>query len=319
MKNLACTLLLALAAGTSAPDAKIEFEARELYPEGVAFCPKQNVYFVSSARFGTIGKVTPDGKYTAFYEDASLKPSYGLKLSSDGKIVYACVSDANYSKAKSPDTYRKMARLISLDATSGRKIMDVDLSKLTSGKHFINDLAFDNKGNAYLTDSFSNAIYKVDKNGQASLFSKSDLFKTEGVGLNGIAYNKDGFLLVDSSGKGELFKVDIANPSNVKKVRLDQFFLGADGLLLTDKNTLALVQNGGVNKIYELQSSDNWQSAKVKSNTGDQRFSYPSTATSNAKDVWVMNAKFNELADSTTVPSLKFMIQKANFIVLPKK
>lgn len=317
MKNLGYIVCLGLVAATSAPESKVEFSARESYPEGVAYSAKDNVYFVSSARFGTIGKVGADGKYAAFYEDPSLKSSYGLKLSADGKILYACISDANYSKRASPDTFRKMARLVTIDAKSGKKLSDIDLSKLFAGKHFANDVTLDNKGNAYITDSFSNVIYKVDANGKASLFAKSDLFKTEGVGLNGIAWHSGGFLLVDSSGKGSLFKIDIANPANVQKVRVDQFFLGADGLLLSDKNTLTLVQNGGVNKIHELQSSDNWASAKVKANSGEQRFTYPSTATAKDKEVWVMNAKFNELNDSTNVPSEKFAIQKVNFVPVP--
>ncbi|RZJ73237.1 gluconolaconase [Flavobacterium sp.] len=318
MKYLLFAAAVSLFGMSSAPTDKIEFEAPESYPEGVVFNASTNSYYVSSARFGTIGKVSSDGKYTEFYKDNSLKSTYGLKISSDGKRLFACVSDANYSKFQSPDTFRKMARLISIDLKSGKKLSDVDLSKLFNGKHFANDLTLDDKGNAYVTDSFSNVIYKVTPDGKASLFSQSELFKTNGVGLNGIAWNQGNFLLVANSGKGCVFKVDVNNPANVQKVKLDQFFINADGLLLTDKNTLVLVQNGSVNKIHELVSTDNWVSAKVKrATTLEQRFTYPSTATSNKNDIWVVEAKFNELNDSTMVASKKFCIQKANFKPVP--
>ncbi|MBD3581709.1 SMP-30/gluconolactonase/LRE family protein [Flavobacterium selenitireducens] len=318
MKYLLFAALVSLFGMTSAPNDTIEFEAPESYPEGVAYHASNNSYYVSSARFGTIGKVSPDGKYSELLKDNALKSSYGLKISADGKRLYACVSDANYSKFKSPDTYRKMARLIAIDLKTGKKVSDVDLSKLFDGKHFANDLALDNKGNAYITDSFSNVIYKVTPDGKASLFSKSEKFKTNGVGLNGIVWNAGNFLLVASSGKGCVFKVDVANPANVQMVKTDQFFINADGLLLTDKNTLVLVQNGSVNKIHELGTSDNWASAKVKrATTLEQRFKYPSTATANKNDVWVVEAKFDELNDSTTVPSKKFSIQKAKFQAVP--
>ena len=320
IKKIALPLLItALVTSVAPPTARIEFDAPDLYPEGVVYDMKNKVYYVSSARLGTIGKVTPEGKYTPLYTDKSLKSSYGLKLNPDGKRLFACISDANYSKFQTPDTHKKMIRLISIDVATGKKLSDTDLSTLVPGKHFGNDLVFDNKGNAYVTDSFANAIYKVDAGGTASVFSKSDLFKTEGIGLNGIVFHPDGYLLVDNGATGGLYKVDIKNPSNVTKVLVDQFFLNADGLLLNDKNTLTLVQNGGVNKIYQLESNDNWISAKLKAATlAADRFTYPSTATvDNNRVVWIMNARFNELEDSTTVPSKSFAIQKAVFKPLP--
>ena len=313
MKIIFLTLFTTALISGIAPD-RIEFEAPECYPEGIAFCPKNDCYYVSSARLGTIGEVTSDGKYKAFYQSADLKSSYGLKISPDQKRLFACIGDANYSKYQSSDTHKKMARLIAIDLKSGKKTFDVDLSNLVAGKHFPNDLTFDKSGNVYVTDSFANVIYKVASDGKASVFSKSDLFKTEGVGLNGIAYNPGNFLLVSDSGTGMVYKVDVANPNNVQPVKIPQFFMNADGLLLTDPNTLTLVQNGGSNRVYQLSSSDNWKTARVISATAlEDRFAFPSTATANKGDVWVMNAKFNELADSTNVPSKKFTIQKAIF------
>jgi len=307
--------IMAIAALFVAPSQKIEFEAPESYPEGVTFNPKTSNYYVSSARLGTIGEVSSDGKYKAFYQSPELKSTYGLKISNDQKRLFACVGDANYSKFKSPGTDKKLAHLIAIDLKSGKKVLDVDLAGLVPGKHFPNDLTLDKSGNAYITDSFANVIYKVSPDGKASVLAKSDLFMTEGVGLNGIVWNPGNFLLVASSGAGTIFKVDVANPMNITRVELPQFFMNADGLLLNDANTLTLVQNGGSNRIFQLQSSDNWKSAKVKSATKyEDRFAFPSTATANKGEVWVMNAKFNELNDSTTVPSKKFSIQKADFV-----
>jgi hypothetical protein len=298
---------------------KIEFEAPEAYPEGVAFYPKNNCYYVSSARLGTIGKVTADGKYAPFYQSQDLKSSYGLKVHPDQKRLFACIADANYSKFSTPETHKKMARLIGLDLATGKKVVDVDLAELVPGFHFANDLAFDKSGNAYVTDSFANVIYKVTAGGVASVFAKSDKFKTEGVGLNGIVWHPDNFLLVASSGTGAVFKVPVNNPSDVTRVKLPQFFMNADGLVLNDPKTLVLVQNGGSNRIFKLQSNDNWASATVQSATKfEDRFAFPSTATANKDEIWVMNAKFNELNDSTAVPSKKFTIQKAEFVMMPK-
>lgn len=312
---LIASVFVCIAAATITP--RIEFEAPEVYPEGVAYDSIGKIYYVSSARLGTIGKVSPQGKYTIFYSDNSLKSSYGLKISPDGKRLYACVGDANYSKFKSAETDKKMARLIGIDLKTGKKMIDTDLSKLISGKHFGNDLTFDKTGNAYITDSFANAIYKVSPDGKPSVFAQHDLFKSEGVSLNGIVCHPTGFLIVANGGTGSLLKVDLKNPSNVQKVKTDQFFMNADGLLLDGKD-LIMVQNGGVNKIYRFQSTDNWMSAKVKAATGpDDHFMFPSTATRANNEIWVVNAKFNELVDSTNVPSKKFTLQKAIFKPVP--
>jgi DNA-binding beta-propeller fold protein YncE len=296
------------------PTTRLEFEAPATYPEGVAFDKAANVFYVSSAHLGTIGKVDRAGKYTELYKDNSLKSTYGLKVSPDGKKLYACAGDANYSKFSTPETKKKQAKLLVIDVKSGKKLQDIDLSKLVAGEHFPNDIAFDAKGNAYVTDSFTNAIYKVDAAGKASIFSQSDLFKTAGVGINGIVFNPAGYFIVDSSGKGELFKVDATNGKNVTKVMIEQFFPGADGMLLNDNNTVTVVQNGGVNKIFKIKSTDNWVTAKPMEATGfEDRFAYPSTAAMAGADTWVMNANFSELVEGNNVPSKTFTLQQAVF------
>jgi sugar lactone lactonase YvrE len=311
---IGATLVTAFAAAKPEPSPRIEFDALEAYPEGIAFDQPSNQYYVSSARLGNIGKVSPQGVYSVLHADSTLKSTYGIKIHPDGKRLFACVSDANYSKFTNPSTRMKMARLISVDLKSGKKLSDVDLSMLVPGKHFANDLTIDNQGNVYVTDSFAAAIYKITPDGKASVFSKHEQFKTEGVGMNGIVYHSGGFLLVDNSAKGQLFKIDLNNPQNVQKVKIDQYFLGADGLVLNDKNMLTMVVNGGSDKIYQLSTSDNWASAKVAaSTTTEDRFTYPSTATLNGKQVWVMNAQFNQLLDSNSVPVKKFAIQQAAF------
>ena len=322
MKKILSIIMLATATAAIAqpqkPTPRIEFEAPESYPEGVVFDKGANVFYVSSARLGTIGKVDKAGKYTELLADKTFKSTYGLKVSTDGKKLYACVGDANYSKFSTPDTKKKLARLVVIDVKSGKKLQDVDLSKLVPGEHFPNDIALDDKGNAYVTDSFANAIYKVDAKGNATVFSTSELFKTVGVGLNGIVYNPAGYFIAASSGKGCLFKIDAANPKNVAMVKIDQFFPGADGMILNDNNTVTLVQNGGVNKIFKIKSTDNWVTAKpAEATTSEDRFAYPSTATLAGNETWVMNANFSELTEGNNVPSKKFTLQQAVFKPMP--
>ena len=98
------------------------------------------------------------------------------------------------------------------------------------------------------------------------------------------------------------------------------YFLGADGLLLNDNNRLTIVVNGGTDKIFQLTSEDNWQTAKLAATTiAADRFTYPATATFADNSIWVMNAKTNELMDSNAIPAKWFAIQKVVLKPVPKK
>lgn len=308
-------LVACLLSRTAGAQDKIEFNAPDIYPEGITWDKAANVFYVSGVRYATVGKLTPAGNYTELFRDSSLKSTYGMKLDPTGKKLWVCAGDANYSKYTDPATHKKMIRLICIDLQSGKKIQDINLSNLLPGMHFANDLTFDKAGNIYVSDSFSPAIYKIDPAGKASLFVNNPLLGSENIGLNGLVYHGGGYLLVVNSGAGAVFKVDIANPNNIRRVKINQFFPGADGLLLTDANTLTLVQNQSVNKIFRLVSTDNWASARVTMFTkGDALFQQPSTATLKDNETWIMNSKLNELADSMHLPAQQFSVQKAVFV-----
>ena len=304
---------------SGAQTKRIEFEAPRMYPEGIVYDAGSNIFYVSSVTTGTIGKVDSSGKYSIVFADSSLKSTFGMKLSSDRKTLWVCAGDPSYSQFRDSATYKKMIRLIGIDLSNGNKAADIDISSLYPGKHFANDLALDDKGNIYITDSYSPVIYKVDGDGNASVFSQSEWFGSVGVGLNGIVWHPGNFLLVANNGSGCLLKVDIKDPSQILKTKIDQFFPGADGLLLDKENNLLLVQNKGVNKIFKLKSADNtWRQASVIASTqAKDRFSFPSTITSDGSEYWVMNAKLHELSDSNKVLSKNFSLQQA--VLIPVK
>ncbi|CAN1270177.1 hypothetical protein LINPERPRIM_LOCUS13824, partial [Linum perenne] len=91
------------------------------------------------------------------------------------------------------------------------------LDSSSGSRPVANAIAVDYKGNAYVTNSLGtsegNFIWKVDSQGEASIFSRSPLFTRfpadySNTGLNGIAYLSKGYLLVVQSNTGKMFKVD---------------------------------------------------------------------------------------------------------------
>lgn len=291
---------------------RINFQAPSFYPEGTVYNSKQGLFYIGSVKTGTIATVDKSGNFKEFYSEPALKSSFGMKIDSRKNCLWVCTGDPNYSNYSDSATYKKMIRLIGIDLSSAKKIHDIDLSNLYPGKHFANDLTLDNDGNIYITDSYSPVIYKVDANGKASVFAQSDWFKSVDIGLNGIVYHPKGYLLAVNNSDGSILKIDIKSPATISKVRIDNFFPGADGLLIDGQGNLVLVQNKGADKAHQIASNDNWQSGKVKASTStEDRFQNPSTSTIADGKVYLLNAKLNELQDATMMPSKEFSLQVA--------
>lgn len=297
-------------AAQHAGTAEIGFSADTAYPESVTWSAKQNRFFVSSVRHGTVGTVTSDGKYTPFIADDNLVSTVGLLVDDERNTLWVTNSDPGAGDRTSAATQGKLAGIATYDATTGKRLAYYDLGHLSEGTHFANDLALDADGNAYVTDSFAPIIYRISRAGEASIFVQSPLFKdAEGFNLNGIAYHRDGYLLVGKYNSGDLFRLTIADPAKVERVKLAQPLKGADGFSLVDAEHLVVVLNLGVDKTVELVSTDDWASAKIAREAKSVK-SMPTAATRAGKDVWILNSRLDTLFDAKADKVSDFLLQK---------
>lgn len=245
--------------------AKVTVAQTGISPEGVQFDELNQRFLVSSRTKGQIGKVQDDGTYAVFADDARLISTIGLNIDASRNRLLAAVSDNGANTARTtPATLGKLAALAIFNSTSGNLLTYVDLGALRpTQRHFANDIAVDLDGNAYVTDSFSPIIYKVDRQGNASIFLEdAQLSGGTGFGLNGIVYHPGGYLLVAKTADGSLFKVPLSNPTGFSKVTTNQSLVGADGLLLLNLNTL-LVVSGGQSTVFRLNGTNLWNNATV--------------------------------------------------------
>ncbi|TGE25943.1 hypothetical protein E5K00_12350 [Hymenobacter aquaticus] len=240
--------------------AKITVPQAALHPEGIQYDAATQRFLVSSRTKGQIGAVTDDSVYTKFADDPRLVSTIGMNLDFGRQRLLVAVSDngANVARTK-PETQRKLAALAVFNATNGSLLNYVDLGGLRPDlPHFANDIAVDGQGNAYITDSLSPIIYKVDTQGKASVFLENAQFSAGTMfGLNGIVYHPDGYLIVAKANDGSLFKIPLSDPAAFTKVTNAQSLTGADGLLLLDPQTL-LVVSGGQSTVFRMSSTDAW-------------------------------------------------------------
>ena len=317
------TALLSLAFATLAPPLAvsawaatpgIEFKAPAAYPEGIAFNPKTDEFFVSSMRLGIVGAVKSDGTYREFAKDPMLVSVVGLHADPDRGRLLACVSDPGVSLKTSPKTQKKIARLVAFDLATGKRQHVVELDKLADGQHFCNDLTIDEKGDVFVTDSFSPVIYRVDPKYKATVFLKSDTFKGEGFNLNGIVHHAGDYLLVAKYNDGTIWKIDEKDSKKMEQVAITEKLPNADGMLLTGDGELIVVQNGDVNRVVRLKSTDGFKTAKVDKVVATTK-DFPTTAVIGAGGkLYVMMSRLGELfADPAKAKSESFTLMEVKF------
>lgn len=289
----------------------IPFNSNELYPEGIAYSKKQDVFFVSSLHYGNIGKVTRKGVYTEFIIDKDLVSTIGIHANEKTNLLYVCVSDPGVSVKTDAKTQMKLAKLIAYDLTTGKRKFATDLGALNKdGGNFANDIDFDNQGNCYVTNSASPIIYKVTPKGVASIFATNDNWKKEGFNLNGIVVHPNGYLIAAQSNTGELYKISIKNPKEINKINTE-LMLGADGIFLDSNNELVVISNSK-KEVYELKSNDDFATAKILK-TAACEMNFPTTGIVVNKKYYVLNAKLDEIFNPKATKTSNFLIQEIKF------
>jgi sugar lactone lactonase YvrE len=274
-----------------APDtplpAQITFTQANLFPEGVVYDPLYDRFYVSSTRRGHIGRVTAAGNYQPFVTDERLTQTTGLEI--DKIRQRLLVSNAPNGLG----AYR---------LHTGAPIFYADLAALLPGAPiFINDVALDPDGTAYVTNSRSPVIYKVDREGRASIFFQDAAFATPpgGFGFNGIEYDLRGFLLVSFISRNQVVKIPVDQPADYSIVQLDAALNRPDGMLLSkDGRQLAVANNAGGSaegKVLTFLSDDAWQSGRLSTSfpTGAV---FPTTLTGTGRQVYVLHAYLNRSA-----------------------
>ena len=251
----------------------ITIEGPGLYPETVEVNPLNGRFLVGSLREGAVYEVAPDGASRRFIEDDWLTAVLGIAVDARTNRLLVTTSDLGNGVRRSAKGPRKEAGLAIYDLATGRLLRHVDLSQLVPGRdHLMNGVTVDDDGNAYVTDSFSPAIYKVDPAGAATVFLQDAEFDAKGINLNGAVFHQGGYLLVVMKSSGALYRVPLSDPRRFSKVALvgspaASGFIGGDGLLLTGPDRLVLVANqtpgGASNAAFVLETADGWASARV--------------------------------------------------------
>ena len=310
---LVASLLACMSDKPLATPNMVKFNRAALYPEGVDWDNTNKRFLVTSIRKGEIGSVKDDGTYWVFAKDPRMVSSVGIRIDAARDRVLVCNADPGAAEKSSNNTTGKLAGLAAFRLSTGKLIKYIDLAKDIDGGHFCNDLTIDKDGTAYITDSFSPIIYKVDARYNASVLVSNNAFSGKSFNLNGIVV-KDNFLLAVKMNSGQLFKIPVDHPSAFTEVKLKNPIYGADGLSWGPDGSLIVIANNNAyvgatppnatNKVIKLNSSNNWESAYVtgQADTGDV---FATTGTIRDGQFYVIHAMLHVLFNPDTQKQLE--------------
>ncbi|KAE8687923.1 putative Chaperone DnaJ-domain superfamily protein [Hibiscus syriacus] len=251
----------------------IDFRWSNLYPEGMAWDPSAQHFVVGSLNHRTILSVSDAGVVETLISDPSLPENVtvlGLTVDYTKKRLLACLHSVSplppFNALAAYDLRTRRRLFLSILPSDP----DFPVSSTPRGRDAANDVAVDFKGNAYVTNSIGNFIWKVAEDGEASIFSKSPAFTRypnimeenhpfNDCGLNGITYVSKGYLLVVQSNTGKMFKVD-ADDGKARVVLLNRDLVMPDGIAMRRDGVVLVVS---AQKLWFLKSDDSWSEGVV--------------------------------------------------------
>ncbi len=228
-------------------------------PEGIEYDTKSGRLLTGSLSEGTIFEIKNDGSVTAAVTDPDLKSSIGIEVDKDRDRLLVANSDFTIFQGKGAG----QAKLGVYNLSTGARLAMVDLAAADANApkdatHFANDVAVGSDGTAYVTDSRTNVVYRVDPDYKASVLHR--FAPAKDLALNGIVYHPSGYLLV--TGGATLYKVPISNPAGLTEVKLPEPVPGQDGMVWMSNGRLAIVSNSD-NRVVALTSNDDWATAQI--------------------------------------------------------
>ncbi len=239
---LLCTLCSLVSLGRASPVASavdrvlaLDPTAGEI-PESLTIDRDGNLYF-SLASQGTINKLTPAGVRSTFGTLPLPVFALGVKVGADG-----CVYNVSTSLSPSPSG-AFVWRICSPGVVEEYAALDPNGGP--------NDLAFDDRGNLFVTDPFLGEIFKVTPDGNATVWladprlqgnPAAPVLLFHEIGVDGIAFDDDKeHLYVGNLDEATILRIEVGcggAPGRIETFVSDPAISGIDGIAFDSKGNL---------------------------------------------------------------------------------
>ncbi|NUL04681.1 hypothetical protein HRW07_15885 [Streptomyces lunaelactis] len=218
------------AQGPSRPAAPtVEASGPGVFPHSVDHDPDSRKFVVGSPAHSTISSVGQDGTVRTLVDDKDLVSVQAVRVDSKRNRILATNVDYGLADRSAPATRFQVAGVASCDAGSGRRLWYADLNKIAGdGKqHLVSDVTIAPDGTAYAVDELTPTIFRIDRDGRASVLLRVDLLAGKlaipgflnDVGMSAVAW-MPGNILIVAMADGSLVRVPVHHPEQAAKVRL---------------------------------------------------------------------------------------------------
>jgi len=269
-----------------------------VFPEGIAYDERTQLVFVSSTTNGTVFRGTAsDETLTPFLPPGGdgRTTAIGLEVDNAGHLFVAGGGTGNVW------VYDELTGDLIAVLVTG------------SAPTFINDIAVDKNGVAYITDSMSPVIYRAMPNGSGGYtierwleLAGTPIVYGPGFNLNGMVVSpSDQYLFTVQTNTGKIFRIDIATKAIVQLDVGGATFPNGDGLWIRG-NTLYVLQNQQA-IITEIRVQPNQARGTVVGQTTDPSFMVPTSLVGARGRLLVVNSQFNRRGPGL-MPVLPFTV-----------
>jgi sugar lactone lactonase YvrE len=210
----------------------VSLPAPEL-PESIAIDRRGDIY-LSLNPLREILRIAPDGAQSVFATIPAGSQSLGVRLDAAGNVYVAVAGSGIWRIPAGGGTPAEFAPIPGLP----------------------NGLAFDHRGNLYVSESLGGAIYRITRHGSVSVWAQSPLLVgTTGpgpcgivhpsglpLGANGIAFGSRGDLLVANTTLGTIVRIRVRHDGRAGRPSVlagpDCRLWGADGVAMDRRGNL---------------------------------------------------------------------------------
>ncbi len=224
-------------------------DQKDLIPEGIAYNPSDQRFFISSIHQRKILAVDENTKVSEFSRESDgLWSVSGLQVDEKRQILWACTTAFPQMKGFDKKDEGKSG-IFKYDLRNGKLLKKYLLSNETE-KHALGDLVINKNGDVFATDSLSPRIYSINsKKDTLEVFLDSDSF----VSLQGLTFSPDEkFLFVADYSTGiskiELKTRKIEQLKSAENITV----LGIDGLYFHNGNLIAIQNGVNPNRVVRL-------------------------------------------------------------------
>ena len=229
----------------------------DLIPEGIAYDPRDRVFFLSSLHKRKIVRVRLRTRhrppivedFTSEKQDG-LYSTLGMKVDAARRVLWVCSSAESFMKGYSESDAGK-ASLFKYDLNTRKLIRKYELGP--NPRHLLNDIALNAEGDVFVTDTASGEIFTVmHEKDELEIFIPAGRFESP----NGIAISNDGRKLFISDMPFGVYGVDLQTKQSE---RLPQSVgispSGSDGFYFYDNSLIGIInivsaRNGRVARFY---------------------------------------------------------------------